>query len=409
MLLHVLEPALRDEARRRTLDPYTPPRETVNMTALTGSRLEDAHAILSEAPIFDGHNDLPWALYKLEERGQSVVDPRRSLVGHTHTDTVRLVEGGVGAQFWSVFVPSTLPEDEALGLTVRQAIRVHRMVQSNPDRLVLATTADECVGARESGLVASLLGAEGGHSIAGSLPALRALHCLGVRYMTLTHNDSTSWADSATGEAIAGGLSSFGREVVAEMNRTGMIVDLSHVAVSTMHATLEVATRPVLFSHSSARALVDHPRNVPDEVLSRMAVDGGVCQVTFVPSFVSSKYWAWSDEAITTVASSTDVGPDRDLEARDRILRAYARDHPCPTVTVADVADHVDHVRDVAGVDHVGLGGDYDGTDVMPEGLEDVSRYPNLIAELLERGWSRSDLGKLTWSNVLRVVRDCCG
>ncbi len=379
------------------------------MIAPTESRLEDARALLTEAPIFDGHNDLPWALYKLEETGNVDIDPHSSLVGHTHTDTRRLVEGGVGAQFWSIYVPSTLPEDEALGLTVRQAVRVHRMVQGNPHRLVLAATAHDCVAAREAGLVASLLGAEGGHSIASSLPALRALHCLGVRYMTLTHNDSTNWADSATGEAIAGGLSSFGREVVAEMNRIGMIVDLSHAAVSTMNATLEVVTRPVLFSHSSARALVDHPRNVPDEVLSKMAVDGGVCQVTFVPAFVSSKYWAWADEAIAALASPTDAGPDPDFEARDHMLRAYARDHPRPIVTVADVADHVDHVREVAGVDHVGIGGDYDGVDVMPEGLEDVSRYPYLIAELLERGWSRTDLGKLTWSNVLRVVRDCCG
>ncbi len=393
----------------RTAAPYEQPCETGDMTAPPGSQLEDAHALLSGTPIFDGHNDLPWALYKLEERGQAGIDPRSSLVGHTRTDIARLVQGGVGAQFWSLFVPSSLPEDEALGLTVRQAVRVHRIVQRNPDRLALATTAGECVAAREAGLVASFLGAEGGHSIACSLPALRALHCLGVRYMTLTHNDSTSWAGAATGAPIAGGLSPFGREVVAEMNRIGMIVDLSHTAVSTMDAALEVATRPVLFSHSSARALVDHPRNVPDDVLSKMAAGGGVCQVTFVPNFVSSEYKAWADEASAAMATSGDAGSDVGFEARDSFFRVYARDHPRPTVTIADVADHVDHVREVAGVDHVGLGGDYDGSDVMPEGLEDVSCYPRLIAELLERGWSRPDLGKLTWSNVLRVVRDCCG
>jgi membrane dipeptidase len=379
------------------------------MTGPTETQLADAHALLSGAPIFDGHNDLPWALHKLEERGQADIDPRSSLIDHTHTDIARLIEGGVGAQFWSVYVPSRLPDDEALGLTVRQAIRVHRMVQSNPDRLALATTADECVAAREAGLVASLLGAEGGHSIACSLPALRALHCLGVRYMTLTHNDSTSWADSATDEPIAGGLSPFGREVVAEMNRIGMIVDLSHTAVSTMDAVLAVATRPVLFSHSSARALVDHPRNVPDHVLSKMAAAGGVCQVTFVPSFVSSKYKAWAEEATAAMATSTEAGAGADYEARDGFFAAYDRDHPRPTVTIAEVADHVDHVREVAGVDHVGLGGDYDGVDVMPEGLEDVSCYPRLIAELLQRGWSAPDLANLTWSNVLRVVGDCCG
>jgi membrane dipeptidase len=379
------------------------------MTAPTETQLREARALLSTAPIFDGHNDLPWALYKLDGRGQTDISPRSSLVGRTHTDIARLVDGGVGAQFWSVYVPSRLPEDEALGLTVRQAVRVHRMVQSNSDHLALATTADECVAARKAGLVASLLGAEGGHSIACSLPALRALHCLGVRYMTLTHNDSTSWADSATGKPIAGGLSPFGREVVAEMNRIGMIVDLSHTAVSTMDAALEIATRPVLFSHSSARALVDHPRNVPDDVLLKMAASGGVCQVTFVPGFVSAKYKAWADEATAVMAASTDAGADDDYEARARFFATYAHDHPRPRVTIADVADHVDHVREVAGVDHVGLGGDYDGVDVMPEGLEDVSCYARLVAELLRRGWSAPDLAKLTWSNVLRVVRDCCG
>lgn len=383
------------------------------MAPPTGTTLEaqlrEAHAILAEAPVFDGHNDLPWALHKLEEDGQADVDPGTSLLGRTHTDFDRLAQGGVGAQFWSIFVPSTLPEDEALALTVRQALRVHRMVERHPDRLALATTADECVAAREAGLLASLLGAEGGHSIASSLPALRALHCLGVRYMTLTHNDSTSWADSATGEPTADGLSAFGREVVMEMNRLGMIVDLSHTAVPTMQAALEIASRPVLFSHSSARAVVDHPRNVPDDVLSKMAAGGGVCQVTFVPGFVSPAYKAWVDEATAAMADSPGAGSPGDYEARHRFLDAYAREHPRPVATLGDVADHVDHVREVAGVDHVGLGGDYDGVDVLPEGLEDVSCYPRLVAELLRRGWSRSDLAKLTWSNVLRVVRDACG
>jgi membrane dipeptidase len=383
------------------------------MAPPTGTTLEaqlrDAHAILAEAPVFDGHNDLPWALHKLEEDGQADLDPGASLLGRTHTDFDRLAQGGVGAQFWSIFVPSTLPEDEALGLTVRQAIRVHRMVERHPDRLALATTADECVAAREAGLLASLLGAEGGHSIASSLPALRALHCLGVRYMTLTHNDSTSWADSATGEPTAGGLSAFGREVVTEMNRLGMIVDLSHTAVPTMRAALEIASRPVLFSHSSARAVVDHPRNVPDDVLSKMAAGGGVCQVTFVPAFVSPAYKAWVDEATAAMTDSPGAGSPGDYEARHRFLEGYAREHPRPVATLVDVADHVDHVREVAGVDHVGLGGDYDGVDALPEGLEDVSCYPSLVAELLGRGWSRSDLAKLTWSNVFRVVRDACG
>jgi membrane dipeptidase len=379
------------------------------MAALTDAQLTDARALLSAAPVFDGHNDLPWALSKLEERGESDLDPGASLLGRTHTDIDRLAAGGVGAQFWSVFVPSTLPEDEALGLTVRQSIRVHRMIEQNPGRLVLATTAAECTAAHQAGLLASLLGAEGGHSIACSLPALRALHCLGVRYMTLTHNDSTSWADSATGEPLAGGLTSFGREVVAEMNRIGMIVDLSHTAVSTMHAALEVAGRPVLFSHSSARALVDHPRNVPDDVLTEMAAGGGVCQVTFVPSFVSGACKAWVDDATAAMVAATGPESSNDYGARHRFFEAYERRHPRPRASVADVADHVDHVRQVAGVDHVGLGGDFDGVDALPEGLEDVSRYPRLIVELRQRSWSPGDLAKLTWSNVLRVVGDACG
>lgn len=379
------------------------------MSAPTDKQLRIARDLLSAAPVFDGHNDLPWALHKLAERGLRGADPRSSLAGTTHTDLPRLDEGGVGAQFWSVYVPSCLPEDEALGLTVRQVVRVHRLVEENPDRLALATTAGECLAARASGRIASLLGVEGGHSIASSIPALRALHCLGVRSMTLTHNDSTTWADSATDAPISGGLSPFGRAVVAEMNRIGMIVDLSHTAVATMDAALEIATRPVLFSHSSARALVDHPRNVPDEVLSRAAAGGGVCQVTFVPSFVSSASMAWGEEVAAAMAIAGESAAAVDSETRRQFLRDYAVTHPRPKVTVSDVANHIDHVREVAGVDHVGIGGDFDGVDDLPEGLEDVSCYPNLIAELVRRGWSRSDLAKLTWSNVLRVVQDCCG
>ena len=371
------------------------------------AELAEARALLAEAPVFDGHNDLPWAVRKLSSGDLSAVDPGSSLAGRTHTDLDRLAAGGVGAQFWSVYVPSTLPEPEAVATTLEQIDLVHRMVIRYPDRLAPAVSAADCVRAHEEGRIASLLGAEGGHSIASSLAVLRMLHTLGVRYMTLTHNNSTAWADSATDAERAGGLSAFGREVVGEMNRIGMIVDLSHVAVSTMHAALDVASKPVLFSHSGARALVDHPRDVPDDVLKRLAGNGGVCQVTFVPAFISASYKAWTDRLI---AAMTAQGLDwRDLDARDDFALEFATHDPRPRTTVADVADHVDHVRDVAGVDHVGLGGDYDGVDLLPEGLDDVSGYPNLIAELSRRGWTRDDLTKLTWHNVLRVVGDVCG
>ena len=371
------------------------------------AELAEARALLGEAPVFDGHNDLPWAVRKLSGGDLSAADPGSSLAGLTHTDLDRLAAGGVGAQFWSVYVPSTLPEPEAVATTLEQIDLVHRMVTRYPDRLAPAVSAADCVRAHEEGRIASLLGAEGGHSIASSLGVLRMLHTLGVRYLTLTHNNSTAWADSATDAERAGGLSVFGREVVAEMNRIGMIVDLSHVAVSTMHAALDVASKPVLFSHSGARALVDHPRDVPDDVLTRLAGNGGVCQVTFVPAFISAPYKAWTDRLIAAMAAQ---GLDwQDLDARDGFALEFATHDPRPRTTVADVADHVDHVRDVAGVDHVGLGGDYDGVDLLPEGLDDVSCYPNLIAELSRRGWTRDDLTKLTWHNVLRVVGEVCG
>jgi len=369
--------------------------------------LAAARALLAEAPVFDGHNDLPWALRRLSGGDLTAADPGSSLAGRTHTDLDRLAAGGVGAQFWSVYVPSTLPEAEAVVTTLEQIDLVHRMVTRYADRLAPAVTAADCVRAHEEGRIASLMGAEGGHSIASSLAVLRMLHTLGVRYLTLTHNNSTAWADSATDAERAGGLSAFGREVVAEMNRIGMIVDLSHVAVSTMHAALDVTSKPVLFSHSGARALVDHPRDVPDDVLSRLAGNGGVCQVTFVPAFISAANKAWTDRMVEAmVAQGLDP---QDFEARDGFAVEFDASDARPRPTVADVADHVDHVREVAGVDHVGLGGDYDGVDILPEGLDDVSCYPHLIAELSRRGWTHDDLTKLTWHNVLRVVGDVCG
>ena len=316
----------------------------------------------------DGHNDLPWALRKLVGPDPRVAVGEIDLTQPQpafHTDLGRLREGGVGGQFWSVYVPCELDGDAAVTAVLEQISIVHALVARYPDHLRLTTTADEVESAFADGRIASLLGAEGGHCIAGSLGVLHALRRLGVRYLTLTHNKNVPWADSATDEPVAGGLTDFGRQVVAEMNRIGMLVDLSHVAATTMRDALDVSTAPVIFSHSSCRAVHDHPRNVPDDVLARLAGNGGVCMVTFVPKFVS----------------------------------------PRPRATVADVVAHVEHAREVAGIDHIGIGGDYDGVAELPVGLEDVGRYPVLFETLLDRGWSEAECVKLAGRNVLRVLR----
>ena len=363
----------------------------------------DLAELLARHPVVDGHNDLLW-----EARKQAGYDfDRLDVGGHTpttHTDLPRLAEGGVGGQFWSVFVPTSFEGHAAVTATLEQVDAAHRLVERYADRLALATTADEVEAAWRTGRVASLLGAEGGHSIGCSLGALRMLHQLGVRYLTLTHNDNTPWADSATDEPVVGGLTRFGVEVVREMNRLGMMVDLSHVAPTTMRAALDATEAPVLFSHSSARAVCDHPRNVPDDVLARLADNGGVCMVTFVPDFVSAECAAWKLELRAAGAAA---GLDPKVESGWAGLRStWAATHPEPVATLADVVAHCEHVREVAGIDHVGLGGDYDGTDTLPEGLQDVTGYPRLLAALAERGWSGEDLSRLTSRNVLRVMRD---
>jgi membrane dipeptidase len=360
--------------------------------------------LLAAAPVVDGHNDLPWRLRRRAEAaglaGSSAPDDidRDLSPDGFHTDLPRLRAGGVGAQFWSVYVPCDVAGHEAVTATLEQIDLVHRLLARHPADLALATTADEVDKARGEGRVASLLGAEGGHCIADSPGALRALHRLGVRYLTLTHNRNTAWADSATDEPEHGGLTDFGREVVREMNRLGMLVDLSHVAPATMHAALDVSAAPAFFSHSSARARCDHPRNVPDDVLRRVAATAGIVMVTFVPGFLTEECRAWMAEAI--VAEAGMIPGDRD-EARD----AWLREHPRPPCDVTDVADHVEHVRAVAGVDCVGLGGDFDGVGSLPDGLPDVTGYPVLLAELARRGWTDADLGKLTWHNAMRVLR----
>ncbi|HEX6056326.1 MAG TPA: dipeptidase [Intrasporangium sp.] len=365
--------------------------------------LARAHAILAEHPLMDGHNDLPW-----EARVQAGYDFERldiaNPVASTVTDLPRLRAGGVGAQFWSVFVPSSLQGEAAVTATLEQIDGVHHMIRSYAAELALARTAEDVDVARSQGRIASLLGAEGGHSIGCSLATLRTLHVLGVRYLTLTHNDNVPWADSATDVPAQGGLTAFGREVVRELNRIGMMVDLSHVAPSTMRQALDVSVAPVIFSHSSARAVCDSPRNVPDDVLETLRDNGGVCMVTFVPEFLSHSTAQWRLEA---AAAAAELGVDaKDWVAFHRFATEYRREHPKPDATIEDVVAHLEHVRDVAGIDHVGIGGDYDGTDTYPVGLEDVSGYPRLVAALVERKWSDADLAQLVRGNTLRVMRD---
>ena len=373
---------------------------TADGAALT---LSLTRAMLSRFPLIDGHNDLPWVIREKFDR-----DPvKAGLTGRvqeTHTDIPRLVEGGLGGQFWSVYVPSTLAGDGAVTAVLEQIDIVHRMIAAYPDRFRLALTADDVDAAFAAGKIASLLGAEGGHSINSSLGVLRCLFALGVRYMTLTHNDNVGWSDSATDEPDCGGLSDFGREVVAEMQRLGMLVDLSHVAVTTMNAALDVARAPVIFSHSSARALTDNPRNVPDDVLTRLAANGGVCMVAFVPFFISQECTDWFN-GLKEFAAGRGADPSN-VSAVFGLLPDWEKDNPMPAATLSQVADHIDHVREVAGVAHVGIGGDFDGVPSLPQGLDDVSRYPALFHELQRRRWSESDLKALAGGNILRVLRD---
>ena len=365
-----------------------------------------ARELLSRHPILDGHNDLPWTLRVADEVDLDTTD-LAAPVASIQTDWPRLARGGVGAQFWSVFVPADLEGEVAVTTTLEQIDLVHELIRRYPDTLELALTAADAERIMAAGRVASLIGAEGGHSIGSSLGTLRALYALGVRYMTLTHNRNLPWADSATDEPSAGGLTAFGREVVREMQRLGMLVDLSHVSPDTMRDALDTAEGPVLFSHSSALAICDHPRNVPDEILARLPGNGGTCMVNFVPPFISQACRDWAEEFTEDMKRR---GFDlKNVPGRGQLKAeraAWEAEHPRPRVTLAEVADHVEHVREVAGVDHVGIGGDYDGVDWLPEGLEDVSRYPALIAELLDRGWSEADCGKLASGNVLRTMRD---
>lgn len=329
--------------------------------------LDAARRVLAGTPLIDGHNDLPWAIRNAEGAPHDVVayDLRQTTAGHT--DLARLREGMVGAQFWSVYVPYDAVEEGAARVQLEQIDIARKVIERYPEAFEFAYTAADVERVFSQGKVASMLGMEGGHAIENSLGALRAFFDLGVRYMTLTHGTTIDWADSGTGEPLHDGLTAFGEEVVREMNRMGMLVDLSHTSPATMHDALDIAEAPVIFSHSSARAITDHPRNVPDDVLQRMPDNGGVVMVTFVTSFVNDV----PEEAVLT-----------------------------------DVADHIDHIKNVAGVEHVGIGGDFDGIDSVIQGLEDVSTYPDLFAELHRRGWSEDELAALAGNNLLRVMRE---
>ncbi|MGH9363504.1 MAG: dipeptidase, partial [Thermoanaerobaculia bacterium] len=368
--------------------------------------VERARALLEEVPLVDGHNDLPWELRSRFRNHLAAIDLTQDQSGlekPLHTDLVRLERGGVGAQFWSVYVPADIPSPTVAVL--EQIDVVHRLAARYAQALEIAATAADVERIHRAGKVASLIGVEGGHAISDSLAVLRLLYAAGARYMTITHSKNTAWADSATDAPKVGGLSPFGVEVVKEMNRLGMLVDLSHVSAEAMHDALDAAAAPVVFSHSSARALDAHPRNVPDDVLRRLPQNGGVVMVTFVPGFLSEEVRAWWAEDDAAEARFKSLHPG-DPKAAEEALTAWRREHPAPRATVAQVADHVEHVRRVAGIEHVGIGSDFDGIPAVPLGLEDVADFPVLLAELLRRGWSEGDVQKLAGENALRVLRE---
>ena len=375
--------------------------------------------VLEQTPLIDGHNDLAWEIRDRYKSRLAAIDlksdtsklPVQPDMAPLMTDIVRLRAGHVGGQFWSVWVPVDVKGAEAVQMTLEQIDLVKRMAARYPADLEIAYTAADVRRIHRAGKIASLIGIEGGHQIDNSLAVLRQMYDLGARYMTLTHSRNTGWADSATDAPHHHGLAPFGEEVVREMNRLGMLVDLSHVSPDTMRTALRVSTAPVIFSHSSARALVDHPRDVPDDVLKLVAANGGVVMVNFATGYVSDAVNRWEADRAAELAryDSPPFGglyigqPDRAKAA----LAAWEREHPKPEATLAQVADHIEHIRQVAGIDHVGLGSDFDGIPETPRGLEGVDKYPDLLIELMRRGWSDGDVAKLAGANVLRVMADC--
>ncbi len=361
-----------------------------------------ARAVLETAPLVDAHNDLPWVIR--EKLGGDVESYDISVRARWDTDIPRLREGMVGTQFWSVYVPSPFEPLDAMRAQLEQIDIARRMIALYPDDLTFATSVEEVEQARRAGRIASLLGIEGGHTMANSLGVLRAYYDLGVRYMTLTHFHSTDWVDAATDTPRHDGISTFGEEVVGEMNRLGMMVDISHVSPAAMSDVLDVAQAPVIFSHSSAHAITEHVRNVPDSILARMSENGGVVMVAFIPQFISEPLREWATGLFPLYA---EVTSDAEMQ---RIRRSYADRHgPPPRATVADIVDHIEHIARVAGVDHVGIGADFyggEGDSELVLGVEDVSRYPLVFAELVRRGWSDEDLKKVARGNILRVFEE---
>ena len=370
-----------------------------------------AQAALEAAPVFDGHNDVPGQLrgrqgnvigdFDFVDTTDTGAEPDQRAM---HTDLNRLREGKVGAQFWSVYVSAALDEPEAVQTTIEQIDVTKRLVARYPDDLALARTADEVEAAVEAGKIASLIGMEGGHSIGSSLAVLRQMYELGARYLTLTHSKTLSWADSATDAPVHDGLTEFGKNVVREMNRLGMLVDLSHVSEATMSDALDVSTAPVIFSHSGARAVNGHARNVPDSILRRLPENGGVVMVVGLPGYLGEdvrQWYARYEGEVARLEALWQGQPDKLAAA----LAEWESANPEPQATVFDMADHVDHIREVAGIDHIGIGGDYDGMPSGPVGMEDVSGYPALFVELARRGYSQEDLEKISMRNVLRALR----
>ena len=381
-----------------------PAEEPLPEEPLPEDPVERARALHAKVPLIDGHNDLPWQYRNKANRDVWAMDINESQP-ELHTDIPRLREGMLGAQFWSVYVPASMQGKEAVRATLEEIDIVYQMIARYPDTFQLATTADEVEAAFAAGRIASMMGMEGGHSIDSSLGALRMFHRLGVGYMTLTHSRNVPWADSATDTVAADGLTTFGEDVVREMNRLGMLVDLSHVSPATMRDALEVSEAPVIFSHSSSLAVCNHVRNAPDDVLERLAENGGVIMVTFVPAYISEETRlhgvkrSEERDRLQALPESTD-------ESMESAMAAWNEANPTPPATLSQVADHIDHIRQVAGIDHIGIGGDFDGISTVPEGLEDVSRYPMLTAELIRRGYTDEDILKILGRNVLRVMRN---
>jgi membrane dipeptidase len=368
--------------------------------------LDRARRLLREVPIIDGHNDYPWEVRQKGGMDLNALDMRKAQPT-IMTDFARLAAGGVGGQFWSVYVPSPAPgADPAAAVTtvLEQIDIVHRMVAKYPDRLQLALSAADIESAQKAGKIASLIGMEGGHAINSSLATLRMMYRLGARYMTLTHSLNVPWADSATDTPKLDGLSPFGEEVIHEMNRLGMMVDLSHVSPATMNDVLKITTAPVLFSHSSSRAIANVPRNVPDDVLRQLPKNGGVIMVTFVPGFISQAV-ADYNALETTERTRLEAMPGSTPAAVAAGLDTWHAAHPAPRATLSQVADHIDHIKQITGIDHIGFGGDFDGITTVVQGLEDVSTYPALIAELLKRGYTDDDIHKIAGRTILRVMR----